>query len=168
LFVETYKREFGPGATERLVNRLYESSKTTTILNFDNPSLLKGMAEGLYDGNMITTEYLYILSPDAVPTNRLGETYDGTEIGSPLDLLLQNALVFDILDPFRLPVEGNADVSTEDKKDPFWQAWNELDANFVQRINAANPLPSDHEAYWQAPDDFFPNEQSRQLCLLRL
>ena len=157
LVVRTFQRNFAnPNSLPRLLDDLFETGITTIVLNFDNPRSIKSLARALDEKNMLGDEYLYILSPDAVPTNdRLGNSYDGTLNGSPLDRLFSGALVFDQVDPFRLH---------NDDGDAFLSAWRQRDAAFVKRLNALHPLPPDHESYYQAEPDFFQTHDPANLC----
>ncbi|CAB9521351.1 Gamma-aminobutyric acid (GABA) B receptor [Seminavis robusta] len=156
IIVQNFLRVLGPGQVPILLNQVQESAITTILLNFDNPRAILSLANGLADAGMLTDKYLYIMSPDAIPTDqRLQDVYghDNYPAGSNVDRLLSYSIVFDVIDPFRV-----------DDQDNFLQAWNELDSDMVHRINAQNPLSPTSPSYFEAPTDYFqtqtPNHHS--------
>ena len=66
------------------------------------------------------------------------------EIGTPLDKLLNGALVFDQMDNFRWRAD-----------DPFLAAWRQQNDTFVDRMNSLMPLSQDDAGFFRAPADFF-------------
>lgn len=146
MVVETFQRGFSPGSLDILLDNLFDTGITTVVLNFDNPRALSSLSSGLDVRGMFGDEFLYVISPDAAPTDRIAEIYGGHDAGSPMDKLLSGSLVFDHVDPFRLQ-----------KDDSFLLAWRGQGSAFVDTLNELHPLAPDNEAYFQAEPDFFKN-----------
>ena len=85
----------------------------TIFINKIQSSSLQLTAELLQEYNLLTHEYLYIFTPEAVPTDAVGRVFDQVPVNSPLDKLLRGGLVLDHVDPFRVRPEN----------DPFLNAW---------------------------------------------
>jgi len=108
---------------------------TGTVVHFANIFEENGMFDDL--------DFLYVLSPEAFPTDRLPELIGEQPPGSPLSRLLSGAMVLDRLDGFRYqPPDING----------FLEAWRSMDASFVSRVKSLVP----RDAAQAVADDFNP------------
>lgn len=129
-----------PDYRKRLVAALKDTGIKTIVLNIQDSTIVVDLATELAAQGMFQSDYLYFLSSDAFPVDLVTNMFDQQKRGSPLDLLLSGAFIFNRLDGFR-----------HDTNDPFLAAWQSLGADFVLEVNSL--LPS--TASFHASDDYF-------------
>lgn len=98
---------------------------TTIFISGGEPHGLLQLSHSLEELNMLSSEYVYILSPYLAPPDMLSELYGEQKAESPIDKLLAGALIFDHMDGFL--VNG-----IEDK---FLQAWRKQKSTLRMSLN---------------------------------
>ena len=124
----------GMNLTEFRKQRLEElksSGVTTIFVTIQEPHELLSFAELLESLEMLSDNYVYILSPFLSPLDEgaLEMLYGEQPVDSPLDKLLSGAIVFDRLDGFEFRGED----------DPFLRAWKQRNEDQVRRLNELVP-----------------------------
>jgi len=125
----------GMNANEFRKQRLEElksSGITTIFVTIREPHELLSFAELLESLEMLNDSYIYILSPFLSPLDEgaLKVLYGEQPVDSPLDRLLNGAIVFDRLDGFEFRGED----------DPFLRAWKQRNEDQVTRLNELVPM----------------------------
>ena len=126
------------------LERMKSSGVTTIFLAIRQPYQLLALAALLEDLDMLSADYIYVLSHFLVPVrddNAIFGLYGEQRPGSPLDKLLSGAIVFDRLDGFDFRKEN---------EDPFWESWKRQNATQVDRLNALVPV-----SWLNADPDYF-------------
>ena len=123
----------------------------TIFLNFDRFEILQEYAVLLQEENMLTFDFLYVLSSrvplvvasddDDDDENNTNATNSGS---SAMKQLLAGAMTFQ-------PLDGFAQNNPQD--DPFWQAWKQQNATDVAYLNTL--LPFSAKQSFQPPADYF-------------
>ncbi len=126
---------------QRKLQQLKDTGIKTIFLSVLKPVDLLTYAVLLNELNMLESSYIYILPPEIIPTDFVGDLYGEHEPGTPLYKLLAGSLVFDRLDGFRF----------DPKSDKFLEAWSRQNAETVSKVNSIVPK-SVH--YLAAPDYF--------------
>lgn len=127
--------------TESELHRVKESGVKTIFLNVGVTDTVVELAIMLDELDMFENSFVYILSAEAFPTDRLSALMGIRASDDLMDKLLRGAMIFDRLDGFRYRNE-----------DPFYEAWRKLDADFVARVNAILPA-----TVAKVPDLYFQN-----------
>lgn len=126
---------------ESELKRMRDTGIRTVYLHLKNPGQLVEYAGLLEQLDMLKGDFLYIVSPQAAPTDSLSDVFvDELGNGSPIDLLLSNALIFDVLDRFR----------SSPASDSFLRYWERQGPATVSRVNTLLPDRMD-----RMPPDFF-------------
>ena len=115
---------------QKVLKTVKESGVRTIFLNKIQSDGLNMTAHILDDLDMLTDDYLYIFTPQAVPTDSVGTIFGPLGIDSPLDRLLKGGLILDHHDLYR--ADGD--------QDPFLKMWKSQDsAAVIQRLVEAYP-----------------------------
>ena len=85
----------------KVLGEIKDSGIRTIFLNKIQSSGLALTATILEDLNMLTDDYLYIFTPQAVPTDAVGSIFGPQMIDSPLDRLLRGGVILDHHDLYR-------------------------------------------------------------------
>lgn len=98
----------------------------TIFINGGEPFDLVQLAAALEELAMLTSDYVYILSPYLAPPDLLAEIYGEQAPESPIAKLLTGSLVFDRLDGFHVNGEN----------DSFLKSWRQQSYTFALKLNA--------------------------------
>ena len=102
-----------------------DSGVKTIFLNKLDSTSLHLTSQLLDEYDMLTDEYIYIFTPQAVPSDAVGHIFGPQPRDSPMDKLLRGGLIFDHLDPFKVHPE----------EDPFFIHWKSQDTvTFVKEL----------------------------------
>jgi hypothetical protein len=132
------------------------SGPKTIFLNTKSAASSSAMeyrAQAMERLGMLQDDYLYILSPELAPSDLVSEFYEEQEPGSPLDKLLSGALIFDMMDGYRVSPDT----------DPFLSAWRRRTSKHVDQLNDMyapfmRDGDGDDETYFVAESDYFQTQ----------
>jgi len=167
----TMSHRQGDSVQERVLEAKNYGYKTI-LLALGTPSELMDFAEALHmQGMLEDKEYLYVLLEEAVSLDSIEQIYDHQKAGSPIDRLLNGALVISRTDKFALESHHNQANEVQDSKtatsitDPFLKSWKAQNASMVERLNelvavalkksSKKTLDKKGSPLFQAPPSFF-------------
>lgn len=125
--------------TRQNLLHMKETGITTIMVSLKDASFVPSFAMLLEELDMLTDEFIYILSPSLVPVESLSKLYGEQLPDSAVDRFLRGALVFDRMDGFE-----------HKREDAFTQAWRRQTEGQVRRLNDLVPL-----TWLNAAPDYF-------------